>query len=548
MKKWKVLSTNKNIASESAVIDELFRLRKISDKDKFINPNVSDLKIENTSISKKEIAKTINRIEKAINNKERIIILGDYDVDGICASAILWETIYSKYKFVFPYIPDRFSEGYGISNKTIDNLLKKNPDTKLIITVDNGIVANKPIEYAKEKKIDVVVTDHHVAGKKLPDAYSIVHTTELCGAGVAYLLAKEIKNKILKIKDYGEEHLGLAALATVADLVPLTSLNRIIVKLGLKELQNTRRLGLIELMKLAKINKKDLGVYEIGHIIGPRLNASGRIDHAIESLRLLCSNDKKYVENAAMLLENTNRVRQQMVADSFEHAKLSVAAGGDMGKVVIMHHSTYSEGVVGLIASRLVEQYYRPSVAISVREKISKGSARSINGVNIVELLRSVSGILSEVGGHPMAAGFSIETERIEEFYLALNKEAKKIPDKLFERELKVDMEIPLNLVSESLYKKIQKLSPFGMGNPEPAFLVKNVQVESFKRLGKDGAHLKVFFKKGKDIIEGIGFGMGESEVMAGDKIDAVFTIDINNWRDKKSLQLKLRDIKFKQI
>lgn len=548
MKKWKVLSTNKNIASESAVIDELFRLRKISDKDKFINPNVSDLKIENTSISKKEIAKTINRIEKAINNKERIIILGDYDVDGICASAILWETIYSKYKFVFPYIPDRFSEGYGISNKTIDNLLKKNPDTKLIITVDNGIVANKPIEYAKEKKIDVVVTDHHVAGKKLPDAYSIVHTTELCGAGVAYLLAKEIKNKILKIKDYGEEHLGLAALATVADLVPLTSLNRIIVKLGLKELQNTRRLGLIELFKLAKINKKDLGVYEIGHIIGPRLNASGRIDHAIESLRLLCSNDKKYVENAAMLLENTNRVRQQMVADSFEHAKLSVAAGGDMGKVVIMHHSTYSEGVVGLIASRLVEQYYRPSVAISVREKISKGSARSINGVNIVELLRSVSGILSEVGGHPMAAGFSIETERIEEFYLALNKEAKKIPDKLFERELKVDMEIPLNLVSESLYKKIQKLSPFGMGNPEPAFLVKNVQVESFKRLGKDGAHLKVFFKKGKDIIEGIGFGMGESEVMAGDKIDAVFTIDINNWRDKKSLQLKLRDIKFKQI
>ena len=548
MKKWKVLSTNKNIASESTVIDELFRLRKISDKDKFINPNVSDLKIENTSISKKEIAKTINRIEKAINNKERIIILGDYDVDGICASAILWETIYSKYKFVFPYIPDRFSEGYGISNKTIDNLLKKNPDTKLIITVDNGIVANKPIEYAKEKKIDVVVTDHHVAGKKLPDAYSIVHTTELCGAGVAYLLAKEIKNKILKIKDYGEEHLGLAALATVADLVPLTSLNRIIVKLGLKELQNTRRLGLIELFKLAKINKKDLGVYEIGHIIGPRLNASGRIDHAIESLRLLCSNDKKYVENAAMLLENTNRVRQQMVADSFQHAKLSVAAGGDMGKVVIMHHSTYSEGVVGLIASRLVEQYYRPSVAISVREKISKGSARSINGVNIVELLRSVSGILSEVGGHPMAAGFSIETERIEEFYLALNKEAKKIPDKLFERELKVDMEIPLNLVSESLYKKIQKLSPFGMGNPEPAFLVKNVQVESFKRLGKDGAHLKVFFKKGKDIIEGIGFGMGESEVMAGDKIDAVFTIDINNWRDKKSLQLKLRDIKFKQI
>lgn len=546
MKKWKVLSTNKNLASENEFINELFRLRKISDKEAFINSDIKNLDIKDTEISQKELKKTLGRIELAIKNNEKIIILGDYDVDGICASAIIWETIYSKYKNVLPYIPDRFTQGYGISKKTIDNLLEKHPDIKLIITVDNGIVANKPIEYAKKKKIDVIVTDHHVASKKLPDAHSIVHTTSLCGAGVAWMLSQEIKSKVLNIKSDKRQHLELAALATVADLVPLTGLNRIIVKLGLKELQNTKRLGLIELMKLAKINKKDLGVYEIGHIIGPRLNASGRIDHAIESLRLICSNDKKYVENTAMLLENTNRVRQVMVADSFQHAKLSVAAGGDIGKVVIMHHSTYSEGVVGLIASRLVEEYYRPSFAISVREKISKGSARSINGVNVVELLRSVSNTLSEVGGHPMAAGFSLETEKIEEFYLALNKEAEKISDKLFERELKVDMEIPLSLVSESLYEKIQKLAPFGMENPEPVFLVKNIQVESFKRLGKDGAHFKVFFKKGKDIIEGIGFGMGDLELENKKEVDAVFTININSWLDKRTLQLKLKDIKFK--
>src|SRR3989344_5448475 len=229
MKKLKVLSTNTEFSSEDKVIKELYNLRKISDKEKFINPSVSDLNIENTLISKKEIKKTINRIEKAIKNNEKIIVLGDYDVDGICASSILWETIYSKYKNVFPYIPDRFSEGYGISKKTIDNLLKKHPDTKLIITVDNGIVASRPIKYAKKKSVDVIITDHHLAGDKLPEAYAIVHTTELCGAGVTWMLAQEIKKEIFKIKNDKKEHLELAALATVADLVPLTGLNRIIV-------------------------------------------------------------------------------------------------------------------------------------------------------------------------------------------------------------------------------------------------------------------------------------------------------------------------------
>ena len=542
MKKWKVLSTNTEFSSEDKVIKELYNLRKISDKEKFINPNVSDLNIDNTSISKKEITKTINRIEKAIKNNEKIIILGDYDVDGICASAILWETIYSKYKNVFPYIPDRFTEGYGISKKTIDNLLKQHPDAKLIITVDNGIVANSPIKYAEEKSIDVIITDHHLAGDKLPEAYAIVHTTELCGAGVAWMLASKLQ---FETDERINEKLELAALATVADLVPLTGLNRIIVKLGLKELQNTKRLGLIELMKLAKINKKDLGVYEIGHIIGPRLNASGRVEHAIESLRLICSNDKKYVQNVALLLENTNRLRQQMVIDSFQHAKLSLMTK-NINKIILISHESYSEGVIGLISSKLVEHFYKPAITISLKEKISKGSARSINGVNIVELLRSVSHTLKEVGGHPMAAGFSIETKRIEEFYELLEKESKKLSDDKFERELKIDMEIPSSLITESLFRKIQQFSPFGMGNPEPVFLSKKMKIVSYKKIGSDGSHLKILVKNRDKLMEAIGFGMGDLELENTKEIDAVFTININSWRDKKSLQLKLKDIKFK--
>jgi len=541
MKKWKVLSINTEFSSEDKVIKELYNLRKISDKEKFINPSVSDLNIENTLISKKEIKKTINRIEKAIKNNEKIIVLGDYDVDGICASSILWETIYSKYKNVFPYIPDRFSEGYGISKKTIDNLLKKHPDTKLIITVDNGIVASRPIKYAKEKSVDVIITDHHLAGDKLPEAYAIVHTTELCGAGVAWMLASKLQ---FETDERINEKLELAALATVTDLVPLTGFNRIILKLGLNELRKTKRVGLLELLKLARIDNKNLGVYEIGYIIGPRLNASGRLEHAMESLRLICSSDKEYVKNAALLLENTNRRRQQMVIDSFQHAKLSLMTK-NTNKIILISHESYSEGVIGLISSKLVEHFYKPAITISLKEKISKGSARSINGVNIVELLRSVSGTLSEVGGHPMAAGFSLETERIEEFYLALNKEAEKIPDSLFERELKVDMEIPPSLITESLYRKIQEFSPFGMGNPEPVFLSKKMKIVSYKKIGNDGSHLKILVKNGDKIMEAIGFRMGEIELEEKKEADLVFTIDMNTWFDKKTLQLKLKDINF---
>lgn len=542
MKKWKVLSTNTKIASEEEVIEEIFKLRKISDLKKYLNADVKDLRIEDTEISLTELKKTIKRVNSAIEKKEKIIILGDYDVDGICASAILWETIYSKYKNVFPYIPDRFTEGYGISVKTIDNILQKYPDVKLIITVDNGIVANSPIDYAREKKIDVVITDHHVASEKLPNAYSIVHTTKLCGAGVAWILAKELAFESGRKID---EKLELAALATVTDLVPLTGLNRLILKSGLEYLQDTKRLGLNEIIKLAKVDKSKIGVYEIGHIIGPRLNAAGRVDHAIESLRLICSSDKKYVETTALLLENTNRVRQTMVFDSFQYAKLNLLTKDTSKKIIIVSHDSYSEGVIGLISSKLVENYYKPAVTISLRENISKGSARSIAGVNIVELLRSVSKSLIEVGGHPMAAGFSIKTDNLEDFSTALEKEAEKISDEVFERKLKIDMQIPIEIISESLYKKIQTISPFGMGNPEPIFILKNIKIENIRKLGQDGLHLKLSVRKNDKIIEAIGFGMGDIDIDDTKIVDLAFSIDVNEWRDRKTLQLKLKDIKF---
>ncbi len=541
MKKWKVLSSLRNITSEKSVIDELFNLRKISDRKKYLEPRIEDIRLEGSGIDTKEVKKAVKRVNEAIQKGEKIIILGDYDVDGICASAILWETIYSKYKNIFPYIPDRFTQGYGISKKSIDSIFEKYPDVKLIITVDNGIVAADSADYVAEKGVDLIITDHHLGGEVLPKASAIVHTTDLCGAGVSWILARELN---FISEDEINKKLELACLATIADLVPLTGLNRLVVKFGLNYLRNTKRVGLSELIQISGIDKKNIGTYQIGHMIGPRLNASGRVGHAIESLRLICTNDKNYAQNAALLLENTNKIRQKMVLDSMQHADLSMITDDNSTKIVAVYHESYSEGIVGLLASRLVEKNYKPSFAISVKSEISKGSARSISGVNIVEMLRSVSTKLLEVGGHPMAAGFSVKTEKIEELIEALSNESEKIPDHAFEREIKIDMEIPLSIVTESLFEKIQGLSPFGMGNPEPVFLARNVKIISTNRIGKDSSHLKLILDSGGKKIEAIGFGMGDLEVEKNDKGDVVFTIDVNIWRERKTLQLKIKDLK----
>ena len=540
MKKWKVLSTKNKLDSEGVVLEELFKLRKISDRENFLNPELKDLTLKNTGLSEPEIKKACVLIKKQISNKNKIIILGDYDVDGICASAVLWETIYKKYKNVFPYIPDRFSEGYGISIKTLDNLIKKYPDVSLIITVDNGIVAREAIDYALKKGIKIIITDHHIKDKLLPKADAIVHTVKLCGAAVSWMLSRELN---FLSKDEMDEQLELVCLATIADLVPLNEVNRIIVKFGLEYLHNTRRIGLIEIYRNAGIDKNKIDTYHIGHIIGPRLNAAGRISHAIDSLRLLCSSDKKFVKNKARILENTNKIRQQMVMDSTAHAKLSLIES-KLENLIVVKSETYSEGIIGLISSRLVDEHYRPSIAISVGKERSKGSARSINGVNIVEILRSVSHTLLEVGGHPMAAGFSLETANLELFHREIKKKAKTIDKKYFKKEISADLELSSELIGESLYKKLRQFSPFGIGNPEPVFLSKKLVIKNVRRLGKDGSHLKLTLQTGKAYTDAIGFGMGEKEAHVGENIDAIFILDENEWNGNKKIQLKLKDFR----
>lgn len=614
MKKWKILSEsrikpfdfaqgkNRELKMEE-IINLLLQNRGITSKkerEEFLNPCLEDVTIESVSIDKKQLKKTIQRIKKAIEQKEQIVVFGDYDVDGICGCAILWETLYSMKALVVPYIPHRVDEGYGLSLAGISNVQSQISNIKLVITVDNGIVAHEAVEFANKNNIDVIITDHHVADAKLPDAYSFIHTTKLCGAGVAYLLAQELKARhsdqaspeknpkkqrkrsFASAQDDKEKdehnHIELVALATIADLVPLTGANRALTKFGLEQLCNTKRVGLLELFKEALLNISNITPYHVGHIIAPRLNAMGRLEYAMDSLRLLCTKDSNRAMNLAQTLGMTNRDRQTLTFETVQHAVSGVRTIVENKKLLFIAHESYQQGVIGLVAGRLVEEFYRPAIVLSIGEEYSKASARSVAGFNIIEFIRSASSLLVNAGGHPMAAGFTIETSKIELLQKALEEKAEElISEDMLTRSLRIDCEIPLEIVSESLYSSIQKLSPFGMGNPEPVFASRNVVVEDMRIIGKDGKHLKMKFKpsnysssesreagrieksfdklKTKEfskssnnikIFDAVAFGLSEKakEIHRGDSVDIVYTIDMNEWNGNRTLQLKIKDMK----
>ena len=556
MKKWKIL----NELRINDLIKILLENREIKTKKEvgdFLNPKIETVTAKSVGIENSNLKKAIRRIQLAIKNKEQIVVFGDYDVDGICGTAILWETLNALGAKVTPYIPHRIDEGYGLSSKGISNVKLQISNVGLIITVDNGIVANKAVDFANKKGIDVIITDHHVpsAGgfKKLPKALAIVHTTKLCGTGVTWLLSQEILNSKSQIPNKFQNtkykiqntHLELVALATVADLVPLKGANRTLLKFGLKELRETKRVGLLELFKEAGLKKEAIGVYEIGHMISPRLNAMGRLEYAMDSLRLICTNNQKRAESLAQLLGSTNRERQSLTLDSTLHAITKIKnQKSKIKKLLFISHETYEQGVIGLIAGKLVEEFYRPAIVVSKGVKFSKASARSVRGFNIIEFIREHSSYLVDAGGHPMAAGFTVETTKLLELQKTLEDRAELVLSKdLLTRSLKIDCELALSFIDLNLYESLQKLAPFGMGNPEPTFISKDVVVEDVRLVGAEGKHLKLKFR-----IEGIAFGMGEmsSKIHIGDKVDIVYTIDENEWNGEKRLQLKIKDIQKK--
>ncbi len=576
MKKWDIvhkLKINPPTGGEklkiAEVIDALLENRGLKTKEEiesFLHPKIESVTIDSVGIDKKQLKKTLKRIEVAIEKKEQIIVFGDYDVDGISGTAILWETLHEVGANALPYIPHRVDEGYGLSTVGIQNLESRIQNIKLIITVDNGIVAHEAVEYANEQGIDVIITDHHVVPEIFPKAFAIVHTTKVCGTSVAYLVSQEIKHvipnsfrdpkKMLKQVQHDNEngdHLALVALATVADLVPLKEANRALLYHGLPVLRNTTRIGLQEICREAAIDQKMIDTYTIGHVIAPRLNAAGRLEYAMDALRLLCTKNKERAVDLAMKLGQTNKERQQLTIDSVSHAKDLIKTNKwEENKLFFISHEVYEQGIVGLIAGRIMEEYYRPAIVLSVGEKFSKASARSIHGFNIIEFIRSVDEHLVNAGGHPMAAGFTVETAKLTIIQKLLEEKAGELLNEdMLTRTLRIDCELPFSFINQAFYDALQQLAPFGMGNQEPVFASYDVALDDIRIIGKDGRHVKLRVKQDtSSIFDAIGFGMADQtkNLHRGDRINIAYTIDENEWNGRKNLQLKINDVVEKHL
>jgi single-stranded-DNA-specific exonuclease len=528
--RWETL----NKSSDDDLLDVLLENRGMKtkkEKEEFLNPPKMETYFpQQLGIKRTQLKRAIQRVKKAVKEKEQIIVYGDYDADGVCATAIVWESLHNLGANALPFIPNRFKDGYGINTKSIENIKLQTPNVKLIITVDNGIVAYEALKKAKRLGIDVIVTDHHTYEKK-PETYAIIHTTKTSGSGVAWFFAKALDKKV---------DLGLSAMGTIADQLPLVGFNRSIVKYGLEALNKTSRLGLRKLYATAGLIGKTIGTYEVNFMIAPRINASGRLAQGMDALRLLCTKSPEKAERLAVLLNGLNAERQAVVdsAVKLTEEKLSSSGGG----VVILSSAEYHEGVIGLIAGKLVEKSGRPAIVMSQKAEIAKASARSISGFNIIEAIRAHEELIVEGGGHEMAAGFTIEVEKIPLFTKKINSYAKALlTPELLKRKIKVDTELPFNRITEKVYNMLRHLEPYGIGNPTPVFVTRDVTVVSQKLVGS-GKHLKLVLGKDGSTRNGIFFNRDTK--VSDDRIDVCYRLNENTWNGKSNIELIIKDIK----
>ncbi|MEK7109624.1 MAG: DHH family phosphoesterase, partial [Patescibacteria group bacterium] len=437
------------------IIDLILKLRNIKDINQFLNPpSPLSLILEDFGPYKKSFAKVLKILREIKEKNQMIVVYTDYDADGITGGAILWETLHLLGFKVMPYVPHRKLEGYGLSKIGIDNV-KKKFDPALIISVDHGITKVEEIKYAASLGIKVIVTDHHLKGDKIPkEAEAIFHIPVLSGSGVAYFFAKEIFNVFASVKtqnfaslrnNFKTDYLTLASIGTIADLVPLVGPSRSLVKHGLETFNKVKRFGIKHILKQAGIEDKKITPYEVGFMIAPRINAIGRLEHAIDALRLLCTNDEKKAYALAHKIGNVNVERQELVEKSVTEAKkmldVETPHGASLPKIIILVSEHWHEGIIGLIASKIAEEFYRPTFVLTKTNGGYKGSARSIPSFHVTDFLRSLKKNLIDVGGHKQAAGFTLEKNQLDSFCSAVQKlSLKLIKDKDLEKKIEADL------------------------------------------------------------------------------------------------------------
>lgn len=510
-----------------------------------------------------DMEKAVKRIFQAIERREKVLIHGDYDVDGITGTALLCELFTKIGIEAQAYIPDRVTEGYGLSREAIAKCVREN--VRILITVDCGCSAFEEIEEAASKGLDVIVVDHHELKSSIPNCLALIHPQRasknesfkyLCAVGVAFKLAHGMVKEGLKQGAGWAQGIDLrnfldrVAIGTVADLVPLKGENKIIVKRGLERLSKTNCLGLAALLKVIGIEGRDWTTTDIGFRIAPRLNAAGRVGTAYDAIRLILTQDPQEAQNLAQGLDESNRKRQEIEQQTVEEAIkiLEQEKTFDEDWVLVLHKEEWPLGVIGIVASRILRLRHRPTFIVSTEEKVSKGSARSIRGFHLCEALKQCDDLLIGYGGHAYAAGIKIDREKIALFRERINQYAKKI---LTEEDLiptwEIDCELSPREISLKLAEELEMLSPFGQENFAPLFMSRDLMLDRPCRIVGKG-HLKLWLKTSSGLcLEGIAFGLAEkwiSELRPGIPFEGVYEIGINDYAGQRKPQLVFKDFK----
>lgn len=580
-KKWQILPKisqgfRQQFPEIPEVVLQLLHNRNLLEQakiDEFLNPDYSQ-DVHNPGLFR-NMAKAVERIFKAIEKNELIVVHGDYDADGVCAAVILYSTLKELgAKHLDVFLPDRELEGYGVNKDTVELLIASG--AKLIITCDCGISNYAEVELAQKNKVDVIITDHHTVPPELPPAFAIIHPKVpdetypdkgLSGGGVAFKLTQALINEHKKKNEnnnwegFEKRLLELVAISSVADMVPLLGESRTLTKYGLIVLNRTKRLGLRQLIEIAGLKKNpdtELTAENIGFQLAPRINAAGRMQHANTAYQLLIVNDPVEAKELARELDANNKERQKITEKMTTAAREIInQEKQEDAPILFALKEGWPLGLVGLVASRLCDRYYRPVMVMTKKDGTIHGSGRSIDEINIIEKLEKLKTYFEKFGGHPQACGFTLKNaddlENFKKDLTALVQADAAAKD--LTPILMIDAEINLEEINWELYDSLGRFEPFGENNPMPRYLAKNITVAQVEALGADCQHLKLLVKHNNSAPRKmIGFGFGNEErvgtnwcaaLKSGDKIDAVFEISVNQWNGNRELQLKIVDIKF---
>lgn len=562
-KVWKLVEPRLDLADElakelgvSPLLAQLLVNRGITDinqADAFLTPDLARL---HDPFLFRDMGQTVDRLERALRNQERVLIYGDYDVDGITSVALLIRVLGKLLpgKILY-YIPKRLEEGYGLHLNSLEKAAARG--VQLVITVDCGITALEESAYLRSKGIDLIITDHHEPQDVLPDACAIVDPkvpgeeypfTQLAGVGVAFKLLQALASRFPELKEPIYKNLDLVAFGTVADIVPLLEENRIIVKYGLEQLQKTGNVGMQALIQTAGLGERIINAGHISYVLAPRINAAGRMGNPSLGVKLFLTNDPVQALDLAKQLEKENQQRQLTENEVFQEALSQIEAEPELLQEngLVLAGEGWHLGVIGIVASKLVEIYHKPVILVGFEGDEGRGSGRSIDGFNLFNAIEACSRFLVRYGGHEFAAGLTVTREQFRDFKKAFLKEAKaRLSQDDLLPALKIEGMVDLSGVTLDLARELARLAPYGPANPTPILGCRALKLVEYRNVGENGKHLKLKVSHRDVILEGIGFNLGDlhRELASTCEVDLAFSLEENNWNGSVNVQLNLKDI-----